>query len=130
MIPTVHICPECNAVVDHPVGGKCAQGHSLYERRIFAQTRPITFGAAWWHGFISAMAAAFALYFLRRWLGDTPAFFLFLGLPLLSIIAILRGLKWRRMGEPASRLSPRAFGIAAGWMSFLAVSGIAALIFR
>jgi 4-hydroxybenzoate polyprenyltransferase len=130
MIPAVHICPECNTVVDRPVGGKCAQGHSLYERRIFAQTTTITFGAAWWHGFLSAMAAAFALYLLRSWLGNTSAIFLVVLLPLLAVIAILRGLKWRRQGDPSSRLAPRAFGIAAGWLSFLALSGLAALIFR
>jgi hypothetical protein len=124
----VWICAECNEIVEHPVKGQCPHGHALYDRRIFGPTKAISFSRALWYGFMSGIAGAAILAVLQRFfmpsLFQGTAVIFILALPILALIALLRGLKWRRQGGPIASLAPRAFGIAAGWTLFAAMIAV------
>jgi hypothetical protein len=82
-----------------------------------------------------ALVLAFLLAGVQRFLvprvfQDAAALFLFTALPILAIMALLRGLKWKKQGGPAARLARRAFGAAAGWLVLTLLTVVGAFFLR
>lgn len=116
MIPRMWICPDCNQLVPNPVKGTCPNGHALFDGRILGSTTEQSFTGA----FINALIACVVIFGLVAGLGavlaktsattfDAATLVAFI---VAGVVALLRGLKWKRQGGPVVRLAPRAFGMA------------------
>ncbi|MGB9069397.1 MAG: hypothetical protein WCC21_12590 [Candidatus Acidiferrales bacterium] len=131
MIPRMWICPDCNQLVPSPLKGKCPNGHALWDGGILSPTREQSVGRA----FIMAAGICLVIAILivgSRVVFPEAAVGHVLGLTLVAfivagIVGLLRGLRWKRKGGPASRLAPRAFGMALGCI--LAGGGLLAIGF-
>lgn len=129
------ICPQCNAVVERPVKEKCPHGHILFQQNLLMPTKVISFNDAFWIAVLYAVIACAFFYLLARFVsehifGYGTSMFIVVGLPFLALMAIARGVKWRKQGGPLALLAPRAFGTAAGWLAFTVVIVAAGLIMK
>lgn len=112
------ICPYCNQPVPNPANRKCPNGHGLFDARIMGSTVEKTAGKSFIAALLTCLALAVAVTSinglwpsgpLRGALGYVLVAFIAFG-----VVALLRGLKWKRQGGPVVRLAPRAFGTGAG----------------
>jgi hypothetical protein len=114
----MHICPICNTAVPHPVNRKCPNGHGLFEGLVLGTTEEKSAAASflsallWCLGVTVAVASINGLWPASPLHDKLVWFFIFY--VAFGVLAILRGLKWRRAGGPVARLAPRAFGTGAG----------------
>jgi hypothetical protein len=131
----VWICPQCNAEVERQAGDKCPHGHALFQQHLLMPTKVKSFGDAFWIGVLYAVIAVAIFYLLARFVSPNifagaNSLFVVIALPLFALMAIIRGVQWKRQGGPVARLAPRAFGTAAGWLAFVAVVLVAGFILK
>jgi hypothetical protein len=110
----VYICTRCNQPVPNPVKGKCPRGHLLTDHNILGATREQSFGEA----FLKTLGACVLIFLattavlalLKK--PATSAGYVLVAIICIGILALFRGLKWKRQGGAVTRLVPRATGMA------------------
>jgi len=118
MIPRMWICPVCNQLVPNPVNRTCPNEHTLFDARIMAFTTEQSAGKAFLNAFLICLGIFAAVIGINDLIPGQPLGKNVAGYPLVTfivigILALLRGIKWKRQGGPVGRLAPRAFGMAA-----------------
>lgn len=112
------VCPVCNQLVPNPVKRKCANGHGLFDGRIFASTKEVSFTSSFFSALTACVIIFIAVAALGTLLAKTSASALDASLLLAFVVfgffGFLRARKWSRQGGPVARLVPRAYGMAAG----------------
>jgi hypothetical protein len=110
----VYICPQCNQLVPDPVKRKCPRGHLLSDRHLLGSTREQSFGASFFNTLIACvvifLATTAVLALLKK--PSSSAGYILVVFIAAGILALFRGLKWKRQGGPVARLVPRATGMA------------------
>ena len=123
----VYICTQCNQLVPDPVKGKCPRGHLLTDRHLFGATREMSFGESFLKTLgaciVIFLATAAVLALLKK--PSSSAGYVLVALIVVGILALFRGLKWKRQGGAVARLVPRATGMAVACI--LAGGGLFAL---
>jgi hypothetical protein len=123
----VYICTRCNQLVPNPVKGKCPRGHLLTDPHLLGGTREQSFGEAFFKTLgaciVIVLATAAILALLKK--PASSAGYVLVAFIALGILALFRGLKWKRQGGAVARLVPRASGMAAACI--LAGGGLFAL---
>jgi hypothetical protein len=123
----VYICTQCNQLVPNPVKGKCPRGHLLTDHHLLGATREQSFGEA----FLKTLGACVVLFLattavlalLKK--PSSSAGYVLIAVACIGILALFRGLKWKRQGGAVARLVPRATGMAVACI--LAGGGLFAL---
>ena len=110
----VYICTQCNQLVPDPVKGKCPRGHLLTDRHLFGATREMSFGESFLKTLgtciVIFLVTAAVLALLKK--PSSSAGYVLVALIVVGILALFRGLKWKRQGGAVARLVPRATGMA------------------
>jgi len=123
----MYICTKCNQPVPDPVKGKCPRGHLLTDRYLLGATREQSFGGSFFKTLgvcIVIFLATTAVLALLKKPGSSAGYVL-VAFIALGILALFRGLKWKRQGGAVARLVPRATGMAVACI--LAGGGLFAL---
>jgi len=110
----MYICTKCNQPVPDPVKGKCPRGHLLTDRYLLGATREQSFGESFFKTLgvcIVIFLATTAVLALLKKPGSSAGYVL-VAFIALGILALFRGLKWKREGGAVARLVPRATGMA------------------
>ena len=110
----MYICTKCNQPVPDPVKGKCPRGHLLTDRHLLGATREQSFGESFFKTLgvcIVIFLATTAVLALLKKPGSSAGYIL-VAFIALGILALFRGLKWKRQGGAVARLVPRATGMA------------------
>ena len=110
----MYICTKCNQPVPDPVKGKCPRGHLLTDRHLLGATREQSFGESFFKTLgvcIVIFLATTAVLALLNKPGSSAGYVL-VAFIALGILALFRGLKWKRQGGAVARLVPRATGMA------------------
>jgi len=110
----VYICTKCNQPVPDPVKGKCPRGHLLTDRYLLGGTREQSFAEAFFKTLgacILIFLATTAVLALLKKPGSSAGYVL-VAIICIGILALFRGLKWKRQGGAVGRLVPRATGMA------------------
>jgi hypothetical protein len=115
MIPRMWICPICNQLVPNPANRKCQNGHALFDGNIFSFTVEQSAGKAFLNAFLVCLGILVAVTSINALmpshpLGRNGAAYPLVVFIVAGIVALLRGLKWKRQGGPVARLVPRAVG--------------------
>ena len=123
----MYICTRCNQLVPDPVKGKCPRGHLLTDPHLLGGTREQSFGEAFFKTLgacIVIFLATTAVLALLKKPGSSAGYIL-VAMIAIGILALFRGLKWKRQGGAVARLVPRATGMAVACI--LAGGGLFAL---
>jgi hypothetical protein len=117
----VWICPDCNQLVPNPVKRKCPNGHALFDGRIMASTTEQSAAKSFLSAFLVCLGILVAVAGLNALIPGQPLGKNALGYPLVAfivagVVALLRGLKWKRQGGPVARLVPRAIGTGLAYI--------------
>ena len=127
MIVPVHICTQCNQLVPDPVKGKCPRGHLLTDHHLLGATRELSFGESFFKTIgaclVVFLATIAVLALLKK--PSSSAGYVLVACIAVGILALFRGLKWKRQGGAVARLVPRATGMAVACI--LAGGGLFAL---
>ena len=110
-----------------PVKNKCPRGHLLYDRHLLGHTQERSFGASFFNTLILCivlfLATTAVLALLKK--PSSSAGYVLIAVACIGILALFRGLKWKRQGGAVARLVPRATGMAVACI--LAGGGLFAL---
>ena len=123
----MYICTQCNQLVPDPVKGKCPRGHLLTDRHLFGATREMSFGES----FLKTLGACIVIFLVTAAVlallkkPSSSAGYVLVALIVVGILALFRGMKWKRQGGAVARLVPRATGMAVACI--LAGGGLFAL---
>jgi hypothetical protein len=123
----VYICTQCNQLVPNPVKGKCPRGHLLTDHHLLGATREQSFGESFFKTLgaciVLFLATTAVLALLKK--PSSSAGYVLIAVACIGILALFRGLKWKRQGGAVARLVPRATGMAVACI--LAGGGLFAL---
>ena len=111
----VWICPDCNKLVPNPVNRTCPNGHALFDGRIMSFTTEQSAAKSFLNAFLVCLGILVAVATLNALIPGQPLGKNALGYPLVAfivagVVALMRGLKWKRQGGPVARLVPHAVG--------------------
>jgi hypothetical protein len=111
----MYICTACNRLVPDPVNRKCPAGHPLWDLHLIGYTREQSFRASLFYTMIACLGILGVVAAIGAVVPKLQTPFVFVALisfAIAGILALFRGMKWRRQGGDVTRLVPRANGMA------------------